>query len=86
MVGLPVARCTEALHRAFSQTTGREVIPLAITFNLKVLIEIVDWATDQAEHQETCEVRINFFSSEVEVYDYERGVVESTRPLPYFED
>ena len=52
--------------------------------HLKVLQEILNWAEDQAEYPNTTEVRLNFTTGDMEVYDYESGIVHSKRPLAYF--
>ena len=52
--------------------------------HLRILQDIVSWAEDQAEHPNTSEVRLNFATGEMEVYDYESRIVYSTRPLPLF--
>ena len=51
-----------------------------------ILVQVAEWAEDQAEHLSTCEVRLNFTTNEVELYDWETGAVESCRPLSYFTD
>ena len=52
--------------------------------HIKILREIVSWADDQAEYPNTTEVRLNFVTGDLEVYDYESGIVHSKRPLAYF--
>ena len=59
---------------------------MSIIIKAKVLKNILDWVEDQAENLTTTEININFFKSELEVYDYETGVTHSSRPLNYFED
>ena len=61
---------------------------MAITLHfedLSIIKRIIDWVEDQTEHPNTTEVRMNFSSMEIEVYDYESGVVHSRRPLSFFE-
>lgn len=52
--------------------------------HLRILQDIVSWADDQAENPDTSEVRLNFATGNMEVYDYESGILHSKRPLAYF--
>ena len=56
-----------------------------ITIHADIVTNIAEWIEDQvANDYDTKEIRANFLSGELELYDYETGVVESRRPLSYF--
>lgn len=55
-----------------------------ITIDRKVLDSINEWASDYEPGLTTVEIRLNFSSGDMELYDYESGIVISKRPLQYF--
>jgi len=57
-----------------------------ISIYAPIICELAEWAKDQADNLETCEIRLNFLKREIELYDYETGVIESKRPLQYFKE
>jgi len=55
-----------------------------ITIYTSIIVELAEWAKGQQDNLDTTEIRMNFKTGEIELYDYESGVVISSRPLVYF--
>ena len=56
-----------------------------ITIYASIIKNISDWIEDQVcDDYPTKKVSLNFSTNELELYDYESGIIESRRPLIFF--
>jgi len=55
-----------------------------MSVHAETVIDIAEWVEEQLDNLSTVRVQLSFATGELELYDYETGIVHSKRPLTYF--